>query len=136
MPDLAGVQHIALTVSDARASADWYTRVLGLREVARFEEGGGDRFKIILTGAGLVLGVVEHRGAGAGRFDERRSGLDHLAFGVAGRAELDAWAAHLAALRVPYSPIAPARLDPRNAVLVFRDPDNVQLELFAVPADT
>jgi glyoxylase I family protein len=136
MPDLAGVQHVALTVTDARASADWYARVLGLRVVARFEEGGGDRLKIILSDGRFVLGVVEHRGAGPGRFDERRPGLDHLAFGVAGRAELDAWAARLDSLSVPYSPIAPARLDPRNAVLVFRDPDNVQLELFAVPADT
>ena len=137
MPELTGVQHVALTVSDACSSAGWYARTLGLRVVAEFAEDGGDRYKIILADpAGrLTVGLVEHRGAAAERFDERRPGLDHLAFTVAGRAELDAWAARLDALQVPYSPIAAARLDPRNAVLVLRDPDNVQLELFAIPAD-
>jgi glyoxylase I family protein len=136
MPELAGVQHIALTVSDAARSADWYAGVLGLRIVARFEEGE-DRYKIILANpSGRVLvGVVQHRGTVPERFDERRLGLDHLAFAVSGRAELDAWAARLDSLGVPYSPVAPATLDPRNAVLVFRDPDNIQLEFFAVPAD-
>jgi glyoxylase I family protein len=142
MPELAGVQHVALTVSDAGRSADWYADVLGLRIVARFEEGGGERYKIILAdpAARILVGVVEHRGTAPEqvapwRFDERRPGLDHLAFAVDGRAELDAWAAHLDALGVPYSPVAPATLDPRNAVLVFRDPDHIQLEFFAVPTD-
>src|SRR5262245_49915434 len=97
MPDLTGVQHIALTVTDVQRSADWYAQVFGLREVARFEEGGGARQKVILTDPGrrLLVGLVEHRGTQAERFDERRPGLDHLAFAVTGRAELDAWAAHL-----------------------------------------
>jgi glyoxylase I family protein len=137
MPELVGVQHIALTVTDARRSADWYAAVLGLRIVARFEEGGGDRYKVILADPDrrLTLGVVEHRGTATGHFDERRPGLDHLAFAVDGRARLDAWAAHLDALGVPYSPVAPATLDPRNAVLVFRDPDHIQLEFFAVATE-
>jgi glyoxylase I family protein len=137
MPELAGVQHVALTVTDAGRSADWYAEVLGLRIVARFEEGGGERYKIIMTdrAARILLGVVEHRQAPPERFDERRPGLDHLAFAVNGRAELDAWAAHLGALGVPYSPVAPGTLDPRTAVLVFRDPDHIQLEFFAVPAE-
>ncbi|MFI5956158.1 VOC family protein [Cryptosporangium sp. NPDC051539] len=134
MPDLAGVAHVALTVTDAPRSAAWYTRVLGLREAARFAEGDGARQKIVLTDAAnrVLIGVVQHGGAPADRFDERRTGLDHLSFAVPGRAALDAWAAHLDALGVPYSPIAPATLDPRTAVLVFRDPDHIQLELFTI----
>ncbi|MCW2750638.1 MAG: Glyoxalase/bleomycin resistance protein/dioxygenase, partial [Aeromicrobium sp.] len=34
---------------------------------------------------------------------------------------------------VVHSPIADANTIPGAAVLVFRDPDNIQLELFAAP---
>ena len=56
-----------------------------------------------------------------------RRGLDHLAFTVADRGELQAWAARLAAAGVVHSPVAAANSVPGAAVLVFRDPDNIQL---------
>jgi glyoxylase I family protein len=61
------------------------------------------------------------------------AGLDHLAFAVADRGEFDAWASRLAGAAVVHSPIAAANSIPGAAVLVFRDPDNIQLELFAEP---
>jgi glyoxylase I family protein len=63
-------------------------------------------------------------------FDERRTGLDHLSFLVADRAGLEAWQAHLHALGVEHTPIQDVQY---GSVLVFRDPDNIQLELFARP---
>ena len=60
-----------------------------------------------------------------------RAGLDHLAFAVADREELDAWAARLTDAAVVHSPVTAANSVPGAAVLVFRDPDNIQLELFA-----
>jgi catechol 2,3-dioxygenase-like lactoylglutathione lyase family enzyme len=72
---------------------------------------------------------VSHPGKGSGPFDELPSGLDHLEFMVAGRSELDAWAARLDELGIPRSGIkAPSYT--ANAILTFRDPDNVQLEFF------
>ncbi|MFC6934681.1 VOC family protein [Actinomadura yumaensis] len=65
---------------------------------------------------------------GGGGFDHRRTGLDHLAFAVADRAELDAWAKRFAELGIAHSPVAETAFGP---VLCFRDPDGVQLELFA-----
>lgn len=87
------------------------------------------------SGAGLQarLGLTQHRHGSQDAFDETRAGLDHLAFTVAGRAELDAWAARLADAAVVHSPVTPANSIPGAAVLVFRDPDNIQLELFAEP---
>ncbi len=58
---------------------------------------------------------------------------DHLAFAVADRAALDEWAERFAAAGVPHSPVAPANSIPGAAVLIFRDPDNIQLELFYQP---
>jgi glyoxylase I family protein len=52
-----------------------------------------------------------------------------VAFHVVDRAELDTWAAHLERLGVPNAGIT-ERTEPfPYAVLVFRDPDNIQLEL-------
>ena len=61
-------------------------------------------------------------------FDETRIGLDHLSFGVTDRAELDAWVTRLEAARAQYSRITTANSIPGAAVVVFRDPDNIQLE--------
>ena len=79
------------------------------------------------------LGLTQHRHGSQDAFDETRAGLDHLAFTVADREELDAWAARLADAAVVHSPITAANSVPGAAVLVFRDPDNIQLELFAEP---
>ena len=65
------------------------------------------------------------------RFDERRPGLDHVAFGCADRDELVAWAARLDELGVAHGDIVDAGY---GSGLSFRDPDNIALELFAPPA--
>ena len=77
--------------------------------------------------------LTQHRHGSQDAFDETRAGLDHLAFAVADRAELKAWAARLADAAVVHSPATAANSVPGAAVLVFRDPDNIQLELFAEP---
>jgi glyoxylase I family protein len=61
-------------------------------------------------------------------------GLDHLAFSVADREELEAWAERLSDAAVIHSAIAVANPIPGAAVPVFRDPDNIQLELFVDPS--
>jgi catechol 2,3-dioxygenase-like lactoylglutathione lyase family enzyme len=65
------------------------------------------------------------------KFDERRPGLDHIAFGVGSRQELVAWAARLDELGVARGEIIDAHY---GSGLSFRDPDNIALELFAPPA--
>jgi glyoxylase I family protein len=109
--------------------------VLGFRRVGRFEAPDGARRKVFLRHDGLNvrLGLTQHRAAHRELFDETRTGLDHLAFAVADRALLDEWERRLTAAGVPHSPVAPANSIPGAAVLVLRDPDNIQLELFYDP---
>ena len=64
-------------------------------------------------------------------FDERRPGLDHIAFGVANRAELEKWSARLDELGVAHGEIKDAGY---GSGLSFRDPDNIALELFCPPS--
>lgn len=65
-------------------------------------------------------------------FSEFRTGPDHLELRVSDQAELDAWAHHLDTLGVVRSPIVER---PSAAILTFRDPDNIQLELYALDPD-
>jgi glyoxylase I family protein len=94
------------------------------------------RRKVFLRHDGLQarLGLTQHRDGGQEVFDETRVGLDHLAFAVADRAELDAWSTRLTAAAVVHSPVAAANSIPGAAVFVFRDPDNIQLELVVDPS--
>jgi len=133
---ILGIHHLGLTVRDVEASAAWYVEVLGFHRAGEFEAPDGARRKVFLSHEGLRarLGLTEHRRGARDPFDETRVGLDHLSFGVGGRAELDDWAGRLAAAGVVHSPVAPANSVPGAAVLVFRDPDGIQLELFFDPA--
>ena len=132
VPKLAGIDHVGLTVPDVEASEAWYARVLGLTRlfVERHHQGMGHT--VILhrpDSPQFTLGLDKHEGNRGERFDECRTGLDHAAFYVADRAELDAWADHLDRQGVPHAGIT-ERTEPfPYAVLVFRDPDNIQLEL-------
>ena len=63
-------------------------------------------------------------------FDERRPGLDHIAFGCASRGELVEWAARLDELGIAHGGIVDAGY---GSGLSFRDPDTIALELFAPP---
>jgi glyoxylase I family protein len=129
------IHHLGLTVRDVDASAAWYVDVLGFRRVGEFESPDGARRKVFLRHDGLRarLGLTQHRDGSQDLFDETRVGLDHVAFAVADRAELDAWAARLAAAAVVHSPVTAANSIPGAAVLVLRDPDHIQLELFTDP---
>ncbi len=131
MPSLAGLHHVALTVKDLDASIDWYQRVFGIQYQMEESHKGGVG-KVLSDPEWRLMIVLHHHEANQGEsFSETRTGLDHVGLSVASRAELELWQAHLQQLGVTHSPITDR---PYGSVLVFRDPDNIQLELFAPPA--
>ena len=75
-----------------------------------------------------AIGFMQHTNPASDRFDERAVGLDHFALRVPDRDALEAWAKHFDDLGVPHSGIQPESGGP---LIVFRDPDNIQLELWA-----
>ena len=74
--------------------------------------------------------MTHERDSEAGPFDERRVGLDHLAFQITDADELQHWVIHLDELGVPHSGIVDTGY---GSTVVFRDPDNFQLELYVHP---
>ncbi|TCO28081.1 glyoxalase/bleomycin resistance protein/dioxygenase superfamily protein [Kribbella steppae] len=69
----------------------------------------------------------DHPGSNDKSFDPTRIGLDHVAFLVPSRAELEAWHNSLAAAGVVCSAI---EASPRGFHLNLKDPDDIAVELF------
>jgi catechol 2,3-dioxygenase-like lactoylglutathione lyase family enzyme len=133
----SGVHHVSLTVTDLPASIEWYQRVFRTQRLditiphyGREETG----YSVLLPEprSGLIFGLHTNTGNRGEPFDEARTGLDHVSFGVSGRPALEAWVAWLDELGVEHTGIVD-EVDPiRYSTVVFRDPDNIQLELIAM----
>ena len=80
---------------------------------------------------GQLFGLHGFPDGAPGGFDERRPGLDHVAFGAADRDELEKWVTRLEELGITHGGIVDAHY---GSGLSFKDPDNVALEFFAPPA--
>jgi glyoxylase I family protein len=130
------LHHIALTVTDLDASIAWYERVFGL--AFRMEEPHpGGTGKLLADDEWQLVFVLHRHDANAREtFAETQTGLDHIGMRVSSRADLEAWQAHLEAQGVAIASPANRPLTqnpiydrPYGSVLVFRDPDNIQLEM-------
>ncbi|HEX6312477.1 MAG TPA: VOC family protein [Acidimicrobiia bacterium] len=129
---ITGISHVDLSVRDRATSARWYVDVLGF---AVGGEGRNDRFGFPFTvlvhpHAHVSIALVEHGGNPGEPFDERRCGLDHLSFELPAGFDLATWTAALA----ERGHDVPAIGDDHGVPLVaLRDPDNIQIELYAGP---
>lgn len=131
MPVVRGWHHISLSVTDLAASERWFVDVLGLKVLDRLQHAG---WEAVITGnvaTRLVLEAQHHADNRSERFDPRRTGVDHLAFAAADRAELEEWQVHFTRLGVDYTPIVSRDY---GDVLTFRHPDGIQFEFFVLSA--
>jgi glyoxylase I family protein len=132
---ITGIHHVSITARDVEASVAWYEQVLGMTRVPvtfphhdREETGYA---VLMLHPAGVVFGIHHNADNDGEAFDESRAGLDHFGFAVADRDALDTWVAKLDGLGIPHSGVRDVTDPLPFATLVFRDPDNIQLELYA-----
>ena len=139
-PPRPRLHHIAITVTDLDASIAWYERVFGITCQMEVPHTGGTGKILADDGRELVFALHRHDSNNGETFAETRTGLDHVGLGVPSRSDLEIWQMHLDALGVRRSPMAnePCTQSPIEdhffgSILVFRDPDNVQIELFAPP---
>jgi catechol 2,3-dioxygenase-like lactoylglutathione lyase family enzyme len=135
------LHHIAITVTDLEASIAWYERVFGVAFRMEVPHPGGTGKILADDEWNLVFALHRHDVNDGERFAETRTGLDHIGLRVPSRADLEAWQGHLDGLGVRRAAMAnqPGTQSPIEdrafgSILVFRDPDNVQLELFAPPS--
>lgn len=134
--ELGNIHHIRLTVTDIERSRKFYTELLGFDvavEAPASDDPKSDPSYPVLWGGcvmakgNYLLGLRPVAGKGD-RFEEDRVGLDHLSFSVESRAKLDEAMKLLDERRVPRGEVRELT-GFGIAVLPFRDPDNIQLEL-------
>jgi catechol 2,3-dioxygenase-like lactoylglutathione lyase family enzyme len=125
-PILAGVHHVKIPVTDLARSVDWYARVFGFSAEMEFPDADGVVRGVAGTAPGL--GDVQLTFRENAKAAEGCQGFDPVSFGVADLAAVEAWAAHLDALGIPHSPAIEASV---GWLLVFDDPDGLQLHLYS-----
>jgi glyoxylase I family protein len=138
---LGGIHHVRLTVTDVQRSRAFYTQLLGFQIAMDAPPPADDPHHdltveilqggIVMVSGDLLVGLrpVDAERSGD-RFDPFRCGLDHLSFGVPSVAELQAAVRVFEERGVEHGGIT--ELPPFGiAVLPFKDPDGVALELTA-----
>lgn len=140
-PAAPRLHHLAITVTDLDASVAWYESVFGIKHRLDAPHEGGTGKLLADDAMELVIVLHRHDRNDGSHFAETVTGLDHVGFSVPTRADLEAWQEHLEAHGVRRADVAGTALTQSpiadefyGSVLVFRDPDNVQLELFSAPA--
>jgi catechol-2,3-dioxygenase len=129
MSEFPSITHVALTVSDLGRSRSWYQRLFDSDPV--IDEDTGPFHHVVWLMGGTLVGIHHFPDLKSTEpFNERRPGLDHLAFACGNRSELEEWESRLNALGVANGGIVDA---PYGSGLSFRDPDNIALEFFAPP---
>ncbi len=130
------LHHVALTVSDLEASVGWYEEVFGVRFQTDIPHQGGVGKLLADEARELIIVLHRHDANDGGRFKETATGLDHIGLRVPSRADLEAWQVHLEnkgverrAVSDTPSTQSPIADEAYASVLVFRDLDNIQLEL-------
>jgi glyoxylase I family protein len=137
-PAITGINHLSVTVRDIEPSVAWYQRVFRAERIpmtfphyGREETGYG--VLLLEPRSGLAIGLHTNTGNNGAPFDEAQTGMDHVGFNVTGLAELESWVTWLDELGIEHTGIRTGDEPFPYATLVFRDPDNIQLELFAGP---
>lgn len=121
---MLGLRHIALKVRDIDKSVEFYTVILGMREVWR-----PDKQNAYLTSGSDNLAL--HQSS-----EFSFSGhLDHFGFMVSRSEEVDEWAARLNRLGVSLAQVPKTHRDGSRS-LYFRDPDENLIQLLFHPAIT
>ncbi|MEV5528362.1 VOC family protein [Streptomyces prunicolor] len=126
MPELAGIHHVKMPVTDLDRSRDWYGRVLGFKVTYEFQDADG----VVRGVAGEVPGLGDSMLCLRVNSEAAQGcqGFDPVSFAVPDRADIEAWAAHLDTLGIPHSPVIEASI---GWLLVFNDPDGLDLHLYS-----
>lgn len=138
--DVSSLHHVAIRVQDPDASRRLYEDVLGFSFmeipvsgafIADWKGAPADG-KLLAMQAGTTFVILEQPLEGTGsedRFSERRIGVDHLAFGVDAREDLEQLEGALRAAGVETAGIEHDPVLDKDHV-AFRDPDNVRWKFY------
>lgn len=118
-----GLAHATLTVSDIQKTKKFYEEVFQ----TKFDFDNKKSFSLLAVGIPCWF-VQWSKKYPNDRFDERRIGLDHIAFKLETLLELNHIIGRLKELKVNTKGLQ--RFAGKYPYVAFRDPDNIQTEFF------
>jgi glyoxylase I family protein len=127
--------HVRLTVRDIDKSRKFYDDVFGFEVAYSWDPNADEETKkalwflfggVIYSFPGGLFGL-RPVAPGDDSFDENRTGLDHLSFSVDSHQDLKDTLTTLDRLGIEHEGIKEAA--PGLAIVEFRDPDNIALEI-------
>lgn len=130
MPTIAGFSHLSFTVTDLERSTAWYREVLGFDLDSEVKGDTFRRHRMRHPDARITVALTQHDAGSGDPFDERRTGMDHMAFAVPTMEDILEFKERFVQRGVVHSDIR-ATASGAGGMIAFRDPDNIQLEVFA-----
>jgi glyoxylase I family protein len=136
--DSTGFAHVRLTVTDIARSKAFYDQVFGWPAAVDTsdqvkdprENGAPENFyggTVYETPQGTLFGL---RPVGSAKFDSEHTGLDHVAFAVESRDDLERAIKELDDAGIEHGEIVDLEAA-GLAILSFQDPDDINIELTA-----
>lgn len=118
----SGVDHITLVVKDVQKSKEFYTQVCNLKVMMEDQEYAG------LTDGNFSLWIVLPREGQPSLFSANNVGLDHWAFKVTSRQELEEIEKHLKELEIPMEDDGITDDGYGGTGIFTQDPDGMKVE--------
>ncbi len=130
MPSITGFSHLSFSVSDRERSVAWWRDVMGFDRHSEVEAATFKRTRMRHPDSAVMVTLTQHDAGTGDPFNEMRTGLDHLSFAVPDMDDLQQWKRRFEQNDVDHSEIK--ETGPGSGMITFRDPDNIQLEVFAL----
>lgn len=128
-PEILGLHHVKVAVSDLRRSRIWCEQLLAVRPAVEFRDDDGTVRGVAYQPLGaFTLALREHAEVASAT-----AGFDPFAILVADRAAIDAWVERFDALSLPHAPV---QRGAQGWKVVAADPDGTEVAFYsATPAD-
>lgn len=123
MTNRQGIDHVTLSVSNIEQTRKFYNALFQI-EFEKHKENSFNLLKVNIP----VWFVQWEKQYPRDRFDERRIGLDHIAFHLDTLEELKKFVSRLKEMGV--KTVGLERFAGKYPYVAFRDPDNIQTEFF------
>lgn len=130
---ILGLHHVKIPVTDLARSREWYERVFDLEPSMEFRDDHdavvrGVVYRALRSSVGeITISLREQPTAARGL-----AGFDPFAMMLGGRADVEHWCERLDRLGVAHADIVDA---PIGSILVFTDPDGIELRFYSLDPD-